>query len=102
MARSREELQSMLESVLGSRHVYYQPPESIRMEYPAIVYSLARVEKRHAGNSVYLKHKRYEITVIDWDPDSEIAERVEDLPLCSFERIYKADDLNHFVFTLFY
>lgn len=102
MAKNRIELQELLESILGSRNVYFQPPESIRIDYPAIVYSLNRIADNHADNTVYLKNKEYELMVIDWDPESEIIERVLKLPFCKFDRSYKADDLNHFVFTLYY
>lgn len=102
MAKSRIELQNLLEGILGTRNVYYQPPESIRMEFPAIIYSLNRIKNNHADNSVYIKNKEYELTVIDWDPESEIIEKVLELPFCRFDRSYKADDLNHFVFTLNY
>lgn len=102
MAKSRDELQALLENILGSCHVYFQPPESIRMEYPAMVYSLKTIKKNHADNSVYLKNNEYELTVIDWDPDSDIAVRVSELQFCKFDKTYKADDLNHFVFTIFY
>lgn len=102
MAKSRIELQNLLEGILGTRNVYYQPPESIRMEFPAIVYSLNRIRNNHADNSVYIKNKEYELMVIDWDPESEIIEKVLELPFCRFDRSYKADDLNHFVFTLNY
>lgn len=102
MSKSRLELQELLENVLGSRNVFFQPPESIRMDYPAIVYSLNRITGNHADNIVYLKRKEYELTIIDWDPESEIIEKVLKLPFCKFDRSYKADDLNHFVFTLYY
>lgn len=102
MAKSRIELQNLLEGILGTRNVYYQPPESIRMEFPAIIYSLNRIRNNHADNSVYIKSKEYELMVIDWDPESEIIEKVLKLPFCRFDRSYKADDLNHFVFTLNY
>lgn len=102
MAKSRVDFQAMLENILGSRNVYFQPPESVKMEYPAMVYSLKNIRKDHADNSVYIKNKEYELTVIEWDPDSEIAEKVSGLPFCRFDRMYKADDLNHFVFTIFY
>lgn len=102
MAKSRIELQTLLENVLGSRNVYFQPPESIRMEYPAIIYSLNRINNNYADNSIYLKNKEYELIVIDWDPESEIVDRLSELLFCRFDRSYKADDLNHFVLTLFF
>lgn len=99
---SRLQLQTELEELLGSRNVYFQPPASVRMQYPAIVYSRSNIENRHADNNVYMQSYFYEITVIDEDPDSEIVEKVSKLPTCRFDRHYKADNLNHDVFTLYY
>lgn len=99
---SRLQLQTELEELLGSRNVYFQPPAPVRMQYPAIVYSRSNIENRHADNNVYMQSCFYEITVIDEDPDSEIVEKVSKLPTCRFDRHYKADNLNHDVFTLYY
>lgn len=98
----RLELQSVLEEILGSRNVYFQPPSTIRMEYPAIVYSRKSIDNRHANDSVYLQDNSYELIVIDKNPDSDIVSRVSELLLCRFDRHYKADNLNHDVFTLYY
>lgn len=40
--------------------------------------------------------------VIDKNPDSIIADKVESLKMCSFDRHYTADNLNHFVYNLYY
>lgn len=98
----RIELQAILEEILGSRNVYFQPPSNVRMSYPAIVYSRKRIDNSHANNSVYMQDHSYELTVIDKDPDSEIVSRVSELLLCRFDRHYKSDNLNHDVFTLYY
>ena len=37
MAR-RLELQNLLANLLGTNNVYFQPPPTVQMEYPAIVY----------------------------------------------------------------
>ena len=50
---SRLELQSKFEELLGSRNVYYQPPESIKMSYTAIKYSISDVDVRHADDPAY-------------------------------------------------
>lgn len=99
---SRLKLQTELETILGSRNVYFQPPESIRMIYPAIVYSRARIDNRHANDFVYKQDDAYEVIVIDRNPDSEIVRKISKLPKCRFDRHYKADNLNHDVFTLYY
>jgi hypothetical protein len=102
MAQSRLELQALLEILLGSPNVYFQPPESVRMQYPAIVYHRDYRLIRHADNAPWQNRLRYLVTVIDRDPDSPIPSRVADLPMCSFDRFFTSDDLNHDVFRLYF
>lgn len=99
---SRLELQTMLENLLGSQEVYFQPPASVKMQYPAIVYFRSKIDNAHADDEVYKQSLEYEVTVIDRDPDSEIVMKVSRLPRCRHERHYTADGLNHDVFTLIY
>lgn len=99
---NRLNLQTTLEDILGSRNVYYQPPESVKMQYPAIVYFRNSIENNHANDSVYNQNVSYEIIVIYKDPDSEIPLAVSQLPLCKFNRRYTADNLYHDVFTLYF
>lgn len=98
----REELHEILCEVLGSRNVYFQPPESIKMKYPAIVYSRDDIDNSFANDSVYMQSFAYSVTVIDSDPDSEIVAKVSRLPRCQYDRHYKADNLNHDMFTIYY
>ncbi len=102
MPERRLQLHEVLCEVLGSEHAYFQPPESVKMKYPAIVYSLDDIENVHADDGVYLSHRRYQIIVIDKDPDSEIVGRVASLPTCQFNRHYNQENLNHDVFTLYF
>ena len=82
--------------------MYFQPPSSVSMKYPAIVYSLNDVVNNHANNSVYSQSIAYTVTVIDKNPDSEYVKKVSKLPLCSFDRHYTANNLNHDVYTLYF
>ena len=102
MAKSRIELQTLLENILGSRNVYFQPPESIKLKYPAIIYYLNDIDVWRADNGPYVKYKRYMITYINKDPDNEISDKIAELPLCSFDRRYAVDNLTHDVFTLYF
>lgn len=102
MHRSRLELQNVLEALLGSENVYFQPPTSFRMKYPCIVYQRSDIAPIKADNSNYLKRKRYLVTVIDKDPDSDIPDRLIDLDYCNFDRHFVSDNLNHDVFTLYF
>ena len=99
---SREELQTRLEEVLGSRNVYFQPPSNIHMKYPAIVYSRSRIANNHANDNVYKQSLSYDLTVIDANPDSEIVMKISQLPKCRHDRHFKSDNLNHDVFTIYY
>lgn len=98
----RLQLQTILETILGSRNVYFQPPPSTKMNYPAIVYSRDDVNTIRANNEAYNQTKRYSVTVIDSDPDSKIHEAVGKLPLTAYDRFYAADQLNHDVYKIFF
>lgn len=98
----RLKLQTLLENLLGSRNVYFQPPESVKMKYPAIVYGLDDIKSSYANGRVYSFQKKYSLTVIDEDPDSPIVDKVASLPTCRFSRHFKSDNLNHDVFTLYF
>ena len=101
MMNDRLALHELLCEKLGNRNVYFQPPESVQMKYPAIVYSRNRIENTSADNVTYRQSVSYVITVIDRDPDSEIVERVSQIPHIAYDRSYVADNLNHDVFRLF-
>lgn len=98
----RKELHIKLKEILGSDHVYYNPPESIKMEYPAIVYSRNDVDVKRANNKKYIGKNRYEIIVIDRKPDNPAIDKLLSMPMCSYDRPYTADKLNHDVLTLYY
>lgn len=100
MSRSRLELQKYLEDLLGSRQIYFQPPASIQMKYPAIVYSLSNMNNIPANNSSYLVDKTYELILIDKNPDSVFLDKLIQSPFCRFSRQYTSDNLNHFVFNV--
>ena len=102
MAKSRLELHEILCDILGSRNVYFQPPESLKMKYPCIVYERSGIDEIFADNSEYRNLKRYTITYIDEDPDSETPDKLQAVRYCYFDTHFKADNLNHDVFTLYF
>jgi len=99
---SRLELHAGLVAILGSANVYYQPPESIKMKYPAIVYSRSDIGNKFADNVVYAQSHSYRVTVIDSNPDSEVVSRMSKFVTAKFDRHFTSDGLNHDVFTIFY
>lgn len=100
----RIDLHNKLCEILASfgRNVYYQPPPSHKIAYPCIVYSLSNIDTKFADNIPYIHQKQYSLTVIDKNPDSVIADKIASLPRCSFDRPYTADNLYHWVFTIYY
>lgn len=103
---SRLELHDKLVDILNTRaeektRVYYQPPSSVQLQYPAIVYTINDVENRSANNKMYRKLPSYTITLIDKNPDSVYVDKLLELPYCQFDRFYTSDNLNHFVFTIY-
>lgn len=99
---SRLSLHITLEDILGSKNVYFQPPESIKMSYPAIVYSRSDIRNAFADNLSYRSLKQYQIILIDKNPDSEFIDKLSKLPTCRYTRHYTSNNLNHDVFVIYY
>lgn len=98
----RLELQQVLVDLLGSSNVYFQPPPTVKMKYPCIIYKRDAVNEEFADNQPYARKKRYQVTVVDQNPDSDTPDKIGSLPMCSYERFYTSDNLNHDVFNLFF
>jgi len=99
---TRLDLQGVLEDLLESEHVYFQPPENLVMQYPAIVYRRDYHSSEHADNRPYSQKMRYQVTVIDRDPDSELPKKVLDLPTAAFVRHFSTEGLNHDIYSVYY
>lgn len=96
-------LHEKLIEILGNNNVYFQPPESVKLKYPCILYSKAKPRVNHADNSPYFRKSHYELVVIDTDPDTQIPESLEDgLDFCSIDRYYKSQNLTHCALDLYY
>ncbi|QEQ93879.1 tail terminator [Streptomyces phage Kardashian] len=98
----RLELHALLVATLGSSNVYFQPPANLTMQYPCIVYKHDNAKTEFAGNHPYSRAKRYQVTVIDRNPDTLIPDDVAQLPLSNLNRTFTADNLHHYVFNLYY
>lgn len=98
----RPELQTLLVSLLGSDNVYFQPPPTVKMKYPCIIYHRDYKVTEYSNNVPYKHKTRYQVIVVDANPDSDIHDKVASLPLCAYVRFYTADNLNHDVYNLFF
>lgn len=100
MPTKRTELHDILLDVCPN--VYYQPPESVKLVYPCIVYNLNSALDLWSDGILYSTNYEYSVTLIDKDPDSSLFERIREIPGCKFDRSYRSDNLNHFSFRIHY
>jgi len=98
---TRQDLHDLLITVAGP-NVYFQPPENYKMVYPCIVYSRNRANTKYGDDNPYRIIWGYDVVVIDPNPDSTIVPAMAKLPMCRFDRHYKANNLNHDAFTIFF
>lgn len=102
MANGRIAFDEILRSILGTNNVYFQPPESVKLSYPCIIYERTDEDTKFADNSPYHVTKAYEVTAIDRNPDSEIPDKIAKLPMSRFARHFTVDNLNHDIFIVYY
>lgn len=102
MANGRIAFDGVLRRILGSDNVYFQPPESVKLSYPCIIYERTDADSYFADNAPYHVTTAYEVTVIDRNPDSEIPGKVALLPMCRAARHFTVNNLNHDVFIIYF
>lgn len=82
--------------------VYFQPPASMVLKYPCIIYKRNAKDEKFANNMLYLDKQRYAITVVDSNPDSTIPSKVAKLPLTRFDKHFTVDNLNHDIYNTYF
>ena len=99
----RLQLQGKLESLLGSENVYFQPPETIKLRYPCIVYSLDPTYTRHADNRNYIITNRYHIKHIYKSLSKSLKDQfLTEFMMISHDNRMIADGMYNDDFTLYY
>lgn len=99
----RLKLDQKLRTVLGNDNVYFEPPASIKINYPCLIYSVDRLNVSRADNKAYLTQRAYQIISITTNPDTDILEdMINSFDHCFYERRYKSDNLIHDVFTIYF
>ena len=99
----RLELQQKFEDILGTRNVYFQPPETMKINYPCIIYFKTSTPSYKANNKVYKYDQGYTVTYVTKDPDSEVPyDILKAFEYARIDSFYKADNLNHTKLTIFY
>ena len=86
--------------------VYFQPPESMRLQFPCFIYSRTGANQTYANDKDYMFRQKYSLTYVTRDPDTqEIVTRIKKtFDYCGYDSnspmVY--DNLYHEMFTLYY
>ena len=99
---TRLEFQDVLSALQHGLNVYFQPPPNVTMTYPAIVYNRDLQDTKYADNLLYSRKTRYQVTVIDPDPDSPIPDKVAELPMTRYVRHFTTEGLNHDIYDVYF
>lgn len=100
---SRLNLHEELKDILGNNNVYFQPPESIKLHYPCIIYKLVGGYQRRGDDKNYIFTKRYQVTLIHKNPDNDVVDKIVwHFKMCTFSNAFSNDGLNHYIFDLYY
>lgn len=103
MNNHRLELHEKLCTLLGTRDVFFQPPENIKIPNRAIIYQLTDAVQRKANNKLYNKVDRYQVLFITPNPDDRLWETIlEEFEIANFERHYKYENLNYYSISIYY
>ena len=97
-------LQSIYEKTThqsAEKKIYYQPPASVKLSYPCLIYKLIDMPVAHANNFPYKIEHMYELTVVDTDPNSPLREEIAKMFVCRLVRTYESDNLHHYVFHIY-
>lgn len=102
MVNKRLELHEKLCELLESKNVYFQPPENIKIKYPAIIYSLDGIRNDTANGNKYRTCKKYSVIFVTDDPDTFFIDKINENTMSTFIRSYVSDGLYHYVFELYH
>ena len=98
-----QELRDLQEEILGYQHTYFEPPESVRMKYDAVVYQRTGYDTVKANDKNYIVRDQYQVMVISRDAETALPKAIlEHFSYCSPGRPTVTDNLYHFPFTIYY
>lgn len=90
-----------LVEILGNaKHVYFMPPNSTRMCYPAIVYYVGGGNDVHADNTRYIPRTTFDVTLIESDPLSSRVDAIRGLRYTSYLTSFKKDGFHQHKFKI--
>ena len=103
MEVNRQELRGILTDVMTEAgetpKLYFQSPESVKLEYPCIIYKMQEFDSRYADDGPYKILIRFDVTYITRSPTSQVPTLMVKRPGIGFDRYYVADNLHHYVYN---
>lgn len=97
--RTYKDLLHLLRKAVDHDRVYFQPPENLKLGYPAVVFHLTKIKVDHADDAPYKGAREYMITLITKEPEPDALEEILKIPYTTLDSTYISDGMNHFVFT---
>ena len=104
----RLQLDAKLRDFLGLKkndpdHLYFQPPESVKLKFDAIIYKKLGLDLRRADDGIYSLQDTYHLVIVTRDPDSPLPHDFQTrFPKASPGKVYVSENLYHHPFTLTY
>lgn len=100
---SRLQLQDELEGLLGSKYVYFQPPASVKLKYPCIIFELDPTYIRRADNKAFILFNRYHVKHLFKSLENEKKDAfLNHFQMMTHDNRMTADGLYNDDFTLYY
>lgn len=99
----RLEFHQLLVNTMGEGYkIYFQPPETLKMSYPCVVYHRRYLNTTNADNINYLDGRQYQVILISRDPDDDGIDKLKDLKYSHYLSHSVVDNLNHDAFEIYY
>ena len=99
--RTYKDLLHLLQQAVKHNRVYFQPPENLKIGYPAIVFHLSKIEVNHASDVPYKGAREYSVTLITKEPEPDAIDEILEIPYSSLDQTFVSDGMNHFVFSVY-
>ena len=98
LAKTRTSLQSELESICGT-NVYFQPPETLTLKYPCVIYQIIDSPSVYADGIKYKQAIKFQIMYVTKKAVDDVVDKILRNPFFNFQRFFASAGLNHYVFT---
>jgi len=98
----RNDMQTYLTNLIPERvRVYFQPPASVQLTYPCLIFKRKPSRVSRADNKAYRVNDLYEVTVLTLDVDEPLFDILVTTPKTTHTKTYTRDRVYHHVFDIY-